>query len=233
MTTTSATSASATNTTTNTTNTNSSATVMSTTTESQSIYPIIKTDQEVQFMINSTINDKNAQIVKTAVQNQNTSLTHYEKILTRWSKGKTVANVLFYSLFFVETIVSIIFRILMDKNIIPNSMWTEYLDAFIIVIVVPFSSGLYYYCNCNVEKFTTICNNIQKCINQSYIYWNQAVTDNTITDDELTNFNNIFSTSNTQVKAEEAAPIMNTASLVQEIKTIFTQGLTALEKIQK
>lgn len=31
------------------------------------IYPIIKSDEEIKSMINSTINDKNAQAVKVAV----------------------------------------------------------------------------------------------------------------------------------------------------------------------
>jgi len=187
------------------------------------IYPvIIKPEDEVQQMINSKINNKNAIIVKEDVQAQQDKIKMYESTLTSWLKVKRISNVILLIVGLSLPIGSIILGILIDINILPNSTATEIMDVIGFIGCTILALIINVVLNKKIIKYNTIINDIQTCINKVFVYWNQAIKDGLISDSELTNFNNIFNTTNQEVTTELATPTIDSNTLTEIKNTIIS-----------
>ena len=203
---------------------------MATTTTSSTTYPVLKTEDEVQALINSTINDKNAQIVKTAIQTKQTSLNHYIKIMKKWrlSRVKILYPILIISV--LADLISAIYNILIDVNVIGNSIVPEIVFLTTFALITPMVVILSRFFTLNISKYNDICINIKECIDKVYILWNKSIVDNIITDDELAQFQSILYASDQTVKQDQADINKNNSDVLSALKSLFSEGIKTIEQ---
>ena len=203
---------------------------MATTTASSTTYPVLKTEDEVQALINSTINDKNAQIVKTAIQTKQTSLNHYIKIMKKWrlSRVKILYPILIISV--LADLISAIYNILIDVNVIGNSIVPEIVFLTTFALITPMVVILSRFFTLNISKYNDICINIKECIDKVYILWNKSIVDNIITDDELAQFQSILYASDQTVKQDQADINKNNSDVLSALKSLFSEGIKTIEQ---
>ena len=202
------------------------------TVSSVNLYPVITPAQEVQQMVESVVNDKNAQTVKIAVKTKSDQLIHYQKVLRRWSRARTISTNSIFILALIMQIVSIIIAFLIDYEILPNSITTEILDLVSLGFLAPLGIIIVIAFNRKICAFTTVCNDIKSCIDQVYVYWKQATTDGIITDDELNKFNTIFNNADQVITIDSTTPVINKQD-ISELENIFSQTMSALAALVK
>jgi uncharacterized membrane protein len=199
---------------------------------SVNLYPVITPAQEVQQMVESVVNDKNAQTVKVSVKTKSDQLIHYQKVLARWQKGKSISTNVLFILALIMQIVSIVMGFLIDYSILSNSFITEILDVISLGFLAPLGVILVVAFSRKITAFTTVCQDIKSCIDQVYVYWKQATVDSVITDDELTKFNSIFNNANQLITTDSNAPMINKQDLTN-LENIFSQAFSALSSLVK
>ena len=202
----------------------------STASNTPTTYPVLKTEDEVQALINSTINDKNAQIVKTAIQTKQTSLNHYIKIMKKWrlSRVKILYPILIISV--LADLISAIYNILIDVNVIGNSIVPEIVFLTTFALITPMVVILSRFFTLNISKYNDICINIKECIDKVYILWNKSIVDNIITDDELAQFQSILYASDQTVKQDQADINKNNSDVLSALKSLFSEGIKTIEQ---
>ena len=111
--------------------------ITQTTTTDQTMYPVIKSSEEVQLLINSALNDKNAILVKKDVIMKQSQQQHYEKVLARNQKTQKIFNVVFIVVGVLLGLTNIILGFLIDFSVIKNSLVTEIIDLILLIILTP------------------------------------------------------------------------------------------------
>lgn len=187
------------------------------------IYPYLKTEGEVEEMVRTKINYKNIDPVITAVKNKSDKLNHYSKIVKRWNRANDNLTTIYIILRTILQITTITLGLLIDKEVIPNTIATEVIDIFSVFVLIPLGILTAKICSRNVKKYKNISYGIENCINKVYVYWKQATEDEVITEEELSKFKSIFDSSDIEIKAEEEKPVFDN----EVVKTI-EENLLAL-----
>lgn len=129
-------------------------------------------------------------------------------------------------------IASLVIGILIDINYMHNTSATEIIDSASLFLLVPAGIIAASIFDKVITKWSNVCNEITKCIDQVYVYWLQATNDNVISDDEQAKFTTIFTQTDKQVSIEENTPVL-TSTTITDIESVLTQGLAFVKDIKK
>ena len=213
-------------------NMSNTATVPTTNTATaQTTNCVIKTSDEVNSLINSVINDKNAVLVKKDITTKNNQLLHYQKVLAKTKQAQQIANIISVVLGIVLGITTTILGFLIDYNYIKNTIATEIINMILIVILIPGGIVLTAYFQNKINNWNKVIADITKCIDQVYVFWKKATYDNVISDDEYATFEQIFNSTDAQVTVDANTSGMN-AEIIKEIEAIFSNVAGAIQTLK-
>jgi hypothetical protein len=206
--------------------------ITATPTTNQTMYPVIKSSEEVQLLINSALNDKNAVLVKKDVITKQNQLHHYEKVLARSKKTQKICTLAIIIFGVLLGLTSIIVGFLIDFSYVKNSTVTEIIDLILLIFLTPTGIVVNAFLQNKIDNWTKIIKGIKQCIDQVYVIWFKAATDNIITDDELAVFVKIFAQTDTQIKVDENTSAV-TENVLQQVESIFSNAALAIQTLAK
>lgn len=206
--------------------------ITATETTHQPMYPVIKSSEEVQLLINSALNDKNAVLVKKDVTTKQSQQQHYEKVLARNQQTQKIFNVVFIVVGVLLGLTNIILGFLIDFSVIKNSLATEIIDLVLLIILTPAGILVNAFLQNKINNWVKIIKDIKQCIDQVYVIWLKATSDNIITDDELSVFTKIFNSTDAQIKVDENTSAL-TENVLQQVESIFSNAAVAIQALAK
>jgi predicted PurR-regulated permease PerM len=127
---------------------------------------------------------------------------------------------------------SIILGFLIDYGVIKNSLATEIIDLILLVILTPAGIVVNAFLQNKIDNWVKIIKDIKQCIDQVYVIWLKAATDNVITDDELVVFGKIFTQTDAQIKIDENTSAL-TDNVLQQVESIFSNAAVAIQALAK
>ena len=160
---------------------------------------------------------KNATIIKQKITYYNTTLSHNQKIYCRW----TLANTAFsYSVKIICFLMGILLSL---QYYLPASTLIVIIASVIqIVITTTYCLVYIFVFKSKINNFKIIVNSLKEYINKVTIFYNKAVTDTTITDSEMTDFNNLVAPLDKNLGSEiqiANSNAVNLSEVIQEIKS--------------
>ena len=192
------------------------------------------TEEEMQTMINSPLNDANAKTVKSTVSKLNTSLAHYQKVLKRWQLASTAVTCIAVVLGQTSVISSLIIQFLIDYGGMDNTVatdWLNLIDCILVIAAVLINS---FWFSRKIAEYNKVISDIVQCINQVYIIYQQAVANGSVTADELTQFNAIIAQNNQQITTDSVMPAISLSSISAmepEVAAAVSNLITAVKKV--
>jgi hypothetical protein len=160
---------------------------------------------------------KNATIIKTKISSYNTTLSHNQKIYNRWYYWNVAINCTAHVITFVMGILLSIQYYMPASSILV-------VVASAINLIIPCICGLLYVLvfKNKISRFLIVVNSLKQYINQVTIFYNKAVAGGTITDSEMTDFNNLVAPLDknlaTEIQTANSSPV-NLSEVIQEIKS--------------
>ena len=159
---------------------------------------------------------KNATIIKQKLTYYNTTLTHNQKIYTRWYDANLGCNCAIHIInFLLGVLLSI-------QYYLPASSLIVIISSVVQIVLTSAYYLIYTFVFKNkIRNFQIIVNSLNEYIYKVTVFYNKAVAGGTITDSEMTDFNNMVAPLDKNLETEiEAANsnAVNVSELIQDIK---------------
>ncbi len=171
---------------------------------------------------------KNATIIKQKITYYKTTLSHNQKIYNRWYYSNLVSN---YTIHVINFILGILLSI---QYYLPASNLIVLISSIIqIVLTVAYSFVYMLLLQSKINNFLIIVNSLTGYINQVTIFYNKAVSGGTITDSEMTDFNNMVAPLDKNLASEIQTANSNSINMSEILADLKSQidGVMEAHKI--
>jgi hypothetical protein len=160
---------------------------------------------------------KNATIIKQKITYYNTTLTHNQKIYTRWYEANLASN-------YIVHIINFLLGVLLSIQYYLPASTVIVIIASIVQIVLTSAYYLVYtfVFKSKINNFQIIVNSLNEYIYKVTVFYNKAVSGGTLTDSEMTDFNNLVAPLDKNLATEiqtANSNAVNISELIQDIKT--------------
>jgi hypothetical protein len=158
---------------------------------SESIYPSLKTNQEVNDVINQHVNKQRAQKIVDKIKELERQLEHYQKVSNRWKQSGKVIRITNLALTGIVSGAVATLAVLSTVGIAIPIVATAVLGGYAVIQSSTLEGMNVGMIKRKSHKYKEKCNIIQSHIYKMNFYYEKARQDGVITVDELEGFNKL------------------------------------------
>lgn len=160
---------------------------------SESMYPIIKNEQEVKDMINKNLNTQRAQKIVEKIEQLQRQLEHYKKISRRWKITGKIVRVLNLSITSLIAVALGVLAIMATQGVAIPPMPMAILGGYSAIETTILEGMNIGVIKKKKHKYVKKCSVIQDYLNKMHYYFEKARQDGVITLEELEGFDSLVS----------------------------------------
>ena len=180
---------------------------------SATIYPVIKTEQELKDMINKNLNTQRAQKIIDKINQLQKQLEHYKKIGNKWKTAGKVVRVINLSITCLIAVALGVLAIVVTEGVAIPPMTMALLGGYSTIETTILEGMNIGVIKKKESKYDKKCAVIQDYVNKMHYYFEKARQDGVITLEELEGFDSLVNhfegkISNKNVEIDEKFDLM-------------------------